>query len=884
MYSYPITCYPVMNNCIIWGNICGDGTQVRGGSTTIQYSCIQGGWSGAGGNNITSDPLFADPDGPDGIAGTSDDNLRLLPGSPCIDAGANHLVPADIVDLDGDGNTSEPIPFDRDGDPRFRDDPTAPDRGAGTAPIVDMGAYESPKHSVLVSSKTVIVPEEGSASFTVSMAADPGELIHVHVDTIGDPDISITSDPVLVFDSSNYSIPQEVSLAAAKDMDTLDGKTVVRLMIGGIIVGGTLAIEQDNDTRILFVKASAQGFNDGSSRENAFTSLQDALAAATELGAEIWVAAGIYKPDVGQQQTPGDRQESFTLRNGVALYGGFAGYESELNQRDPSQHQTILSGDLAGNDGDNFVNYEDNSYSVVYSTQNDHTAIIDGFVITAGNANGPSFGYQYGGGIYIFEKSNPLIRDCFLLHNMAYYGGGIYCGYDCSPTFYNCQITSNISSNIGGGAYLSSLGVPRFYNCLFAMNESGSTGGALTTFCISPEFVNCTVVNNQAVTCGGIYSGYNSHVKISNSILWSNSGEQISGTATVRYSCIQGGRRGVGNISSDPLFVDDDSDWVLRTNSPCIDAGDNAAVPEGIMTDLAGNPRFIDEPNTPNTGIGLPPIVDMGAYEYDPSNYPPRNSFVNIHAVGANDGTSWADAYNHLQDAFAEAASSPVEIYAIWVAAGTYRPDEGADQIPGNRQASFTLLDGVAVYGGFAGNETALDQRDPAANVTILSGDIGVPGDNSDNSLHVVIGSGTDATAVLAGFTITAGNANGSVAPHNSGGGLYISSGSPTINNCVFIANATIGNGAGLYLYSSSPKIANTSFLNNTSLYYGGAIYNRYYSSLTLINCLLAGNTAKLGAAVSSSAGSSATLLNCTISQNTATTTQSGLRPQPNSF
>ena len=83
-----------------------------------------------------------DPLGPDGQVGTLDDDLRLAAGSPCVDAGDNARVPADWLDLDGDGDTSEPLPLDLDGAARFQDDPGAPDVGAGTPPLVDMGALE----------------------------------------------------------------------------------------------------------------------------------------------------------------------------------------------------------------------------------------------------------------------------------------------------------------------------------------------------------------------------------------------------------------------------------------------------------------------------------------------------------------------------------------------------------------------------------------------------------------------------------------------------------------------------------------------------------------------------------------------------------------------
>ena len=144
---------PTMTNCILWGNTASNGDEIYNTSSTtpiIGYCDIAGsGGSGSwdtslgsdGGGNIDTDPLFVDPrffdpNGPD------DNNLRLQYSSPCIDAGNNTAVPTDANDIDEDGDTNEPIPWDLDGKPRFIDDPNTADAGNGTPPIVDMGAYE----------------------------------------------------------------------------------------------------------------------------------------------------------------------------------------------------------------------------------------------------------------------------------------------------------------------------------------------------------------------------------------------------------------------------------------------------------------------------------------------------------------------------------------------------------------------------------------------------------------------------------------------------------------------------------------------------------------------------------------------------------------------
>ncbi len=122
-------------NCILWSNTAVFGPQIWG-SPSVTYSCVQGGWPGEG--NIDADPLFVDPDNGD---------YRLSAGSPCIDAADNEAVPADELDLDEDGDTEEPIPFDLDGNPRFIDDLDTEDTGNPDPdypelPVVDMGAYE----------------------------------------------------------------------------------------------------------------------------------------------------------------------------------------------------------------------------------------------------------------------------------------------------------------------------------------------------------------------------------------------------------------------------------------------------------------------------------------------------------------------------------------------------------------------------------------------------------------------------------------------------------------------------------------------------------------------------------------------------------------------
>jgi hypothetical protein len=129
-----------------------------------------------------------------------------------------------------------------------------------------------------------------------------------------------------------------------------------------------------------YVNDNASGANNGNSWTNAFTKLQDALAAAVS-NDQVWVAAGIYYPDEGKGLTNNDRSHSFFLKNGVAIYGGFAGTETQLSQRNVSINVTILSGDIDQNDKAQGGSNANNTYHVVQSASVDKTAVLDGFTI-----------------------------------------------------------------------------------------------------------------------------------------------------------------------------------------------------------------------------------------------------------------------------------------------------------------------------------------------------------------------------------------------------------------------------------------------------------------------------------------------------------------------
>lgn len=234
--------------------------------------------------------------------------------------------------------------------------------------------------------------------------------------------------------------------------------------------------------------------------------------------------------------------------------------------------------------------------------------------------------------------------------------------------------------------------------------------------------------------------------------------------------------------------------------------------------------------------------------------------YVKATAAGANNGTSWANAYTDLQAALAAAVSGQ----QIWVAKGTYLPTTGSD-----RTISFALKNGVAIYGGFAGTETLLSQRNVTANAATLSGDIGVAGDTSDNSYHVVLGNGTNSTAILDGFFIIDGHADG-----GHGGGMdnenSLSTG-PTLGNLTFSANFA-DDGGGMYNNWSSPTLTNVTFETNITTGLGGGMMNMLSSNPTLTKVTFTGNQAsgEGGGGMYNTAGSNPQLTDVTFTNNSA--------------
>lgn len=231
-----------------------------------------------------------------------------------------------------------------------------------------------------------------------------------------------------------------------------------------------------------------------------------------------------------------------------------------------------------------------------------------------------------------------------------------------------------------------------------------------------------------------------------------------------------------------------------------------------------------------------------------------RVIYVKKNATGANNGTSWTDAYTSLQDALAIAQAGD----EIWVATGIYYPDEGAGLTDNDRTLSFRMKSGVAIYGGFTGTETDRSQRDWKVHLTVLSGDLdqndidldmdGLADSlNGNNAYHVVVSENINQTAILSGFIIQDGLSD-EINLHDKGGGIYAKESNLIITD-VIVTNNFAYNGGGIYIENSNATFEKISVFNNKSKWSGGGIYTKK-GNIRLVQSNIYKNLASGGAGI----------------------------------
>lgn len=638
------------------------------------------------------------------------------------------------------------------------------------------------------------------------------------------------------------------------------------------------------------------GNNDGTSWANAYGNLQDALTDSNS-GDQIWVAAGTYAP--GTLET-----DSFSIPSDVTVLGGFNATETTADERNWATNPTILSGDL------NHSGSSDPGDSHTIVTMIGNNAEINGFYVQWGHADDltdntqPAIGSS-GAGIY--NNGNNKIFNCNIRNNKA----GVF-------------IDDLTTDGIGAGlvSYGGTLGI---VNTLFDSNTA-SAGGAISLESGNINITNCTIANNHANIGGGVHF-YSGSINVTNSIFTDNSGtngninDDGPGTGTANYclfyntttdndGSLPPNIAGSNNIeNADPIFT---NGYQLNYNSPAIETGNNTAYSNagGDVSgdlDLAGSPRLHAS------------TIDMGAYENQRLLLAPDTDnilYVDRNVSGGTaDGSSWANAVPELSDALLwakqnESSWTTAEPLQVWVAEGTYKPTATTD-----RTIGFELFGNLQLIGGFSpGNgSTDLATRDFKTYSTVLSGDIGTLGDNTDNSYSVVCTNGHIPNLTVDGITIEQGYASSfsgafddkscgggwfhyaagsglssdiilknTIVQHNTslhafGGGIgsYVESNAEvrwTIENCIFRENASpeefagYGRGAAYWSASRSGASSETNIVN--SLFYDNhagsrgtlEFFNGAHSINTITNSTIANNT------VASNEGKAVSLSSATVS------------------
>ena len=392
----------------------------------------------------------------------------------------------------------------------------------------------------------------------------------------------------------------------------------------------------------IYVDAAATGTNNGSSWNNAFTNLQTALDAAAE-NAEIRVASGTYKPTAAPDGSTNNRNKAFHFNKNLLLKGSYNPGTVNQDFTNPS----ILSGDF--NDDDvitgsgstlSITKNTENAYHVLITADLTTTAVIEGFLITGGFANGSSFiSYggknffnDYGGGMYNAFSSPSIVNTVFSGNSTTTFGGGMY-NTNSSPSIVNTVFSGNSGGVIGGGMY-NDRSSPSVVNTVFSGNSASANGGGMYNQDSFPSIVNSTFSGNSAIKGGGIRDT-NSSLTIYNSVFYGN-GSDIENSSTTSSTTGEHNfsenyeETGFTRLTADPFyrssdpigadgvwFTDDDG-LKPKIGSPIIDAGDTDKLPldtadldgdgdttKGIPFDIRRRSREL--------GVSL----DVGAYEYD---------------------------------------------------------------------------------------------------------------------------------------------------------------------------------------------------------------------------------------------------------------------------
>ncbi|MEE4357584.1 MAG: right-handed parallel beta-helix repeat-containing protein [Desulfococcaceae bacterium] len=584
------------------------------------------------------------------------------------------------------------------------------------------------------------------------------------------------------------------------------------------------AEEPENDpdpNAVYYVRPGASG--DGSSWTDA-TDLQTALEKA-QSGDAVWVAKGVYTPV--HRTNPNDaRSVTFTLVEGVIIYGGFNGDEAALNERDWKNNLSVLSGDIDNNDGLNFQGISTtingaNAYHVVMGgTNNTASAVIDGFTITGGQADGNGDSGENQGGGMLNWLSKPTIRNCNFVKNTGVSGGAMM-NAKSSPIIKNCVFKQNTTANASGycGGIYNYEASPEISDCIFEQNFSHNQGGGMLIIAgSSPKITDCKFINNSAQTQGG-------------AILHSSGSSAIISDCTFDGNSGQGGG-GILIDGSSPSLTD-----CIFFNNSAINSGNGGALSNDNGSDSSiTNCRFIS-----NSSEGQGGAMIIGASS-------PNITGCTFSENSANNG---AAIFNHN-------TSAPVIRNSVFTNNSAETQAGGIANFSGSSPeiSNCTFEDNTSFNGGgiFNDSSNAVITDCSFKRNSSVSWAGAIYTASSHIEIHRCI---FTSNRSLTGGGITNSNSTftmtDSVLEKNSssgdGGGMFNSeTGLSKVINCRFLGNKSVGSGGGMLNEGGSLDIINTVFSGNHADNTGGAIYNRNEGNdVRVLNCTFSENSASHG-------------------------------------
>ena len=585
-------------NCILWADTPGEVYNYEG-DAGITFSDIQGGYSGTG--NIDSDPLFLNAAGGD---------FRFISsGSPCVDAGNNSFVTE---------------PNDLAGNPRIVDGDW------NSTATVDMGPYELQSRQIHNISQDRWY-ERIQTAINDAVNADQIEV-----------------GPGTYNEAVNFS-------GKAIELYSTDGPEVTTIDATGLNASVVTCKSGESHNTVLegFALTSGSGtvvssyrFGGGMYNSGSSPTVTDCIFTANTVSGD---GGGMYNTNSSPTVS------SCRFEGNSAAYAG-GGMDNRTGSC-PSVSDCDFSQNTAGTNGGGMENNNNAHALVMNCTFNHNETTNDGGGMYNYNSNAAvihctfseNISHSNGGGMKSAGLT-PTITNCGFIDNIADGNGGGMHNDSSSPAITNCHFSIN-DSTYGGGLHNHN-SKPTLTNCIFHMNSAGTFGGGIANYNSSHCFIkNCTIQGNAASGGAGIRN-YSSSPTVTNCIVWGNTPDGVSTEVSgpvFTYNDIQGGYDGPGNIDIDPNFIDaanpdlDLIDLRLTPVSPCIDAGNTTAVPQGVLVDMDGTPRALDDPSTPDTGVGfLEVTVDMGAYEFDPCiiegdiNCDGKVNLIDLHKLAAN--------------------------------------------------------------------------------------------------------------------------------------------------------------------------------------------------------------------------------------------------------